>query len=222
MTKFLAILSISAACSFASSVTVGTASTENCIPFTCDVAGQTTVNYQQVYLAAAFPGPLTISNIEFPDTHSLAAGYAPSAVLTGNFLIELSYTTAGVSSLSTTFANNIGSNLTTVFNGSLTGDFNIASGLTIPFSSVFNYNPSLGNLLLTVVATNVTPALLGYLDEDTSGNYIGRVTDDLDDLEGGAVGLVTTFNAAPEPGVTALCAVGLLAVVTSVRRGRRF
>ena len=61
----------------------------NCIPFGCTIAW--TPEYQQIYAASQFSGPITITNLEFFDTQIPNTGASPN---TGTFTISLSTTSA--------------------------------------------------------------------------------------------------------------------------------
>lgn len=77
----------------------------------------TSVRYQQVFAASQFNGPGIITEIAFrPD--SLRG--APFTITISNLLISLSTTSKAPDGLSATFADNIGSDETVVFNGDLT------------------------------------------------------------------------------------------------------
>ena len=119
-----------------------------CIPFGCDNFGPSTT-YQQVYANTAFPNPTTIRTISFFNTLS-----PTGSVLYANYQISLSTTSKAVGQLSTNFAENIGGDsqvfYSGILSGSPTGQFNI-------FGSGFNYNPTLGNLLLDIQRTPLTP-----------------------------------------------------------------
>ena len=125
---------------FADTLTIGTNTGSNAYPFTDPVyAGE----YQQVYSGAAFSGPELITAISFfPGTPF------PGSTITGDFIIDLSTTSAGVGTLSTTYANNIGANSSLFFSGSV-------SGVLTFTGTPFLYDPSMGNLLMDVEV--VTP-----------------------------------------------------------------
>jgi hypothetical protein len=101
--------------------------------------------YQQAYAAADFSGPITITGLSF-----FAAPQFGILTIQGTYTISLAYSANPVGSLSTTFANNIGANFTTIFS-----DQSTQSGvnITFPASTPFTYNPSMGPLLLDVVAS---------------------------------------------------------------------
>lgn len=119
----------------ADTITIGSDTSLNVYPFNADLyAGE----YQQVYSASAFSGLVEITAITFfsiPD--------ALSNSISGDFTIDLSTTSAGVGSLSTTYANNIGANNAQFFNG-------VVISATSFDGAPFLYDPSQGNLLMDV------------------------------------------------------------------------
>jgi hypothetical protein len=91
----------------------------NTAPFDIGLFGFSSQRYQQVFAASAFAsvsGPQLITQIAFrPDAQT---GGAFSSTIP-NIQINLSTTSATPDGLSATFANNVGSNDTVVFSGSL-------------------------------------------------------------------------------------------------------
>jgi hypothetical protein len=203
-------------------------------PFNIAPFGVPSQRYQQVFAASAFAalsGPHLITQIAFrpnvlPDAD--AAGAAFSATIP-NIRIHLSTTSrvpdgdpdGDPAGLSTTFAENVGTNDTVVFNGALplssafTGPeggpkaFDIVIALQTPFW----YDPTAGNLLLDVrnfegVATTLFDA------ESTEGDSISRIgsfggvdspTADFAD----SAGLVVRFTLTPVPTELTVIASGL-------------
>jgi len=185
--------------------------------------GLTSQTFQQIYSASAFPtGTLfSIYQIEFFPNRSLSPT-GVFATTAGNFNIALSTTSTAVNGLSTTFANNLGADNTTVFNASLPMGTALDNRLFILFSSPFLYDPSKGNLLMTVISTNVplnAPGVGGLLAEDPStimsDVFNGQTPDGGDFVAGSAVGLLTQFDynpvapATPLPAALPLFATGL-------------
>jgi hypothetical protein len=176
-------------------VVVGTPSNwNNCIPFSCSATYGTV--YQQSYSASAFSGPITITGLAF----SAATNINPTVSIDGNYSISLSYSANPANSLSSTFANNVGANSTTVFSG-LLGEDNVAT-FTIPFTTSFTYDPSLGGLLLSVLVNSSTGSQFQYLQAsgpfpDGSERVFGSGSTGTVD----SAGLVTDFQtAAAVPG----------------------
>lgn len=216
-------------------------SSANGFPF--NIGGfQTSERYQQVYLASQFSalGPTggLVTQIAFrPDA---AFGMAFSSTLP-NVQIDLSTTAATPSTLSGTFANNVGVDDITVFgpgpltlSSSFTGpaggpkNFDIIITLTTPFY----YNPALGNLLLDVrVASFGSAVTTTFFDFDpSSGSVVGRaftgnsgVNSPTADTVDNTGGLVTQFTfAVPEPASCTLVAIAVAGALGAYwLRGRR-
>jgi len=206
--------------------------------FSCPLYSQ---RYQQVYSASDFSslsGLQQITQILFrPDAY---AGSAFSSTLS-NIQINLSTTSKAPDFLSTTFANNVGSDDTVVFSGPLslssafTGpedgpmDFDIVINLSTPFL----YDPQAGNLLLDV--RNFGGGITTFFDaQSQSGDSMSRVytsgSQDVNSATGSAdsVGLVTKFvtisratppaRIVPEPSsVLSLLTVGAMAVASAFK-----
>ncbi len=123
-------------------------------PFT--YRGTTGSRTQQVYASSFFSGAQTLTGLAFRST----PGFRNGADY-GNVVIRLSTTAFGDEQgtpLSSTFADNIGSNVTTVFEGALSFAAAATDGFdyVVNFTSGFNYDPSAGNLLLDVLIPNGT------------------------------------------------------------------
>jgi hypothetical protein len=165
----------------------------------------TMATYQQVYAASDFSGDIVISGLTFFDQQ-----VGPGTLMTADYEIQLSTTSAAVNGLSSTFSANLGADNTTVFTGSLSGP--ISSSFTIPISA-FDYNPGSGNLLLTIFQTN--PGAFGVgLDEraGTSGGQFSRIFSQTSTITADPSaydinwGLVTQFDTTtvPEPSTWAM------------------
>jgi hypothetical protein len=161
--------------------------TNNVAPFV-DYNGE----YQQAYAAADFSGPIMISGLSF---FAAPPPIGPTVAIQGTYTISLAYSANPVGSLSTTFANNIGANFTTIFS-----DQSTQSGvnITFPASTPFTYNPSIGPLLLDVVASTQRIIRNGAIlatqpfpgGERVFVNGVGSVVTD-------NFGLVTNFVPGP-------------------------
>lgn len=121
----------------------------NQFPFNPESVGTRTIRYQQVYSAAEFaPGVYVITQIAF----RAEPWDTPFTGTTGTLQIDFSTTSAAPDALSTTFANNLGADNTTVFSGHWAlstandGSFDLVLNLDQPFT----YNPANGNLLMDV------------------------------------------------------------------------
>jgi hypothetical protein len=210
-----AALLLAAAFSPAQALVIGAADSSNAIPFGQTIGGFV---YQQVYNATNFSSSLNIGQITF--YNSLTPGGAPMG---GNFDIYLSTTGAQVGALPTDVPAGFPASLTKVFSGGLPA---IAAGrLDFDLASSFLYDPSLGNLLMTVVSFDFVqqPNPL-FLDADENA---GSIFSRRFSAGGGNsnIGLVTGFNdEAVSP--TPIPAVGagvplVLAGSALLRRWRR-
>lgn len=167
---------------------VGDNNIDNCIPFSCaSEFGVTT--YQQVYSSTAFASPISFNNINF---FKKIGGLMNSAT----YKVSFSTTSKPVLGLDSNFLSNIGAD------NKEFGTFNISGEMPNVLNlagSIFNYNPALGNLLMTVnVIDTTTPAFSSFFQADSTGLVTSR-------LFGGdfgmndSFGLVTEFTSTDVP-----------------------
>ena len=134
-----------------SAVTDGLASTEGNSALGVGHGGS--FRYQQEVAASDFTAPVLINSISF---RLDGAATAPVSGSYADFIAQLSTTSQPAGALSTTFANNVGADVKTVFNGPLSFAFTAAGpgngpnafSFTLTFTTPFLYNPAAGNLLL--------------------------------------------------------------------------
>lgn len=215
----------------ASSIVVGQPAdpgSGNCFPFGCGYSGE----YQQVYTHSLFSGPVTITGLEFFNTQ---ADTPTTSMNFGTWDISLSTTSADWNTLSPTFANNIGANNTTVFNGNLAQPWAFGDTLTIHFANPFTYNPADGNLLMDVVSGASDAGGLIFFDTngvnggaDNGNTIFGRAfiplfssTPEAEHGYGLVTGFLTASTSVPEPGDLRLFGLGVLLAGAFVGLRRR-
>ena len=204
-------------------------------PFT--FRGTTGARTQQVYSSSFFTGPQLLTSIAFRSTPNFRNGADY-----GNVIFNLSTTSFGDETgtpLSSVFANNIGSDETTVFSGALsfaapaTNDFEYV----VNFSTPFLYDPAQGNLLLdSLIPVGASVSGAGFFlasydvaNQINDGVYSVNAIFDGAATSGTAntAGTISRFvgtavgGAVPEPSAWAMMIVGFGVVGGSKRRQRR-
>jgi len=208
----------------AQTVTIGTPSAANCVPFGCPGDPFNVSRYQQVFAAAAFSGvssPIDIMSLTFFNTTNPLLGQFGNAT----FSIFFSTTNAAVNGLSSNLSSNVGTpdspfaTLTTT--GSPTGAQFTING------SGYVYDPTGGNLLMDIFISSVGPnGAFAFLSADNSGAVTSRAYESNGVGTNSSIGLVTEFSytavttTAPEPATLALMATGFLGVAAWARRRR--
>lgn len=227
--KGLLLLAVLSMCVAAyADVTVGNYDSGNCYPFMCNDSGSNvgvSVDYQQAYTSAAFPGAQVISTLTW---YYDADNGGNQTLLGGNYTFYWGYSAVGL---------NLGSNLAGNYNGGANllgtlsvpaGGYNYNGSFTLSGFTPFTYNPALGDLILEIVvdSQDVVPngSGNGYNQADYTGlstvrAYCGESRGSCGGAEIGA--LVTTFGtqqAVPEPGTLVMLGTGVLGLAGAVRR----
>jgi hypothetical protein len=201
----LAASFVASAFSPANALVVGIADTTSSLPF-----GSTTSGYyfQQIYSASSFSSLININDITF--YNSLAPGGTPRA---GSFDIYLSVTSANVATFDTSNGTTVpyyDASFANVYHGTLP---TLADGkLDFQLLSSFAYDPSAGNLLLTIKSNDLFDGSL-FLDADKNNGFTNiRMSSYGYDFN---QGLVTGFNAVaavPEPSTWAMIILGFAGI----------
>lgn len=196
-------------------ITVGNDDSGNCYPFGCGAYDGLT-EYQEVYMASAFPGPLSFSSVSFGQN---SPGLMDSATYTVSFYL----TSATVTTLSSDLSSNEGTLLGTL--GTFTLGGAMPAVLTLNGTAI-NYNPSMGNLLMDVVISDPT-AYNGYesfFNADYTQVNVARAWNSTTygnfSAEDGA--LQTTFGSVPESSTWAMMLLGFVGLgFVGYRRTRK-
>lgn len=206
-------LGLAATPATATEMTIGTADTGSAFPFgpNAYLGGY---YFQQIYSAAQFGEPFSITNLTF------FASLYPGQAGTGPYRISLATTTFGDIAnfdINTTIAY-ADPSYVEVFNGALP---TVADGrLSIDLTTPFAYDPAAGNLLLTVFNPTLSSNGTAYFDADnnnpaTNSRFSAYPYNS-------NLGLVTQFNgvAVPEPATWAVMVIGIGAAGGAARRRR--
>lgn len=217
------VLGLSTLGAFANAdVIIGTRNFDNDFPFGNSTFAPYSGEYQQLYSSTAFPGPITITQIQFASAAIFSAG---TENLDFNMSLE---TTSASPSAPGGYADNIagGTGLTQVFSGSLAYDalVNGTFDLSVPITP-FAYDPSDGNLLLDVNIISASGGSVTFMAGfDPNEGRVFNLSGSGAQTQWGGFGLVTKFvtasSAVPEPGPIAMLGCLGLAGVAFLRRHR--
>ena len=202
----------------AETITIGATNSSNLFPFGVGPGEANAYfgTYQQIYAAAAFSGPISISQVAFTTT---TVGGSPLS-LTSAFSLNIGTTSASPSAPGSDYDANRRPDLVQVFSGSVSiaSTGRAAFDFVIPFTTPFVYDPSVGNLLLDVFITSNSRGPVPFAGGDTW--MTGRVYN-LDGTGSPYPGpnraLLTRFSGTdlepvPEPATFGLLASGLAAL----------
>jgi hypothetical protein len=164
----------------AGSVTIGVADTGNCYPFMCNDSGTNSgisIWYEQVYSSTAFSGPVTITSATFYWQFAQQFG-GSDTLLGGGYEFDLSTTSAPVNGLNGgCLSCNLGAD------NKIVGDFIIPTGgisfgtsFTFTLVNAFTYDPSKGNLLLSIAVNNQDNVPNGSGNSYNGADDTGTVT----------------------------------------------
>jgi hypothetical protein len=199
-------------------IIIGTANSDNCIPWSCRSVG--IGNYEQIYNSSAFTGTVNIGDIEFFNTffnNGVSQGIANMS-----FSIYLDTSAQSVPDGSIPGGAQL-------FGSFSLNDGPWTFGQTLTFTGTpFLYDPSNGNLELVVEinagSTDPGSGVFTFFDAESGGPF-SRWCGGCGTVGNSGFGLVTGFSAStsvsvPEPTTLALFGAGLLGLST-IRRRRK-
>ncbi len=177
-------------------------------------------SYQQIYSSSVFPGPIFISAVSFFHTNE-GQIYPNLGILdAGDYSIFFSVSAQPVNGLSADLNANLGPNPQLFLTYSVTNPFqDIPDVYTLTGTTPYFYDPSKGNLLMSIEKTN--GSFVGSsrnccysLESDTSGTATSRAFVSEFQSQVDANGLVTQFTETtagevPEPASLLLMTMGI-------------
>jgi len=165
---------------------------QNTIPW--NNACESGIRYQQVYEDADIPDNVTISAIRYRQDVSSGGAFSDAA-FTG-VIVSLSTTSVDTTTMSTTFANNIGPDELLVYSGDLSLSSAVSSevprpfDIEIPFQAPFDYTG--GNLLVDILMESCTNN--NFLTDAASSATTLRMYDYDSSSESGSTGANTAYG----------------------------
>jgi alpha-tubulin suppressor-like RCC1 family protein len=144
--------------------------------------------HQQVVIAGAQVGSGLIRELRLRQDGVTGTAFTPRSL--SNVTIAMSSTTAAPDGLSTTFANNLGADVATVFDGLLTLSSAPSTAvprpfdIVIPLATPFSFDPSGGKNLLVDFQLPTCPILPPFDEENTLGDGVSRIVALNDATEG--------------------------------------
>lgn len=211
----------------ATPITIGSDTQPNAFPFGAPTGTNFPYlgEYQQIYAATAFSGPVWIWEVAFAS----APGGGLATSISDTFILSLGTTSTSPSAPGNSYSANKGADFTQVFAGTITATLahNNTFDFVIPLKTPFTYNPLNGNLLLDVfvISETSTPELraTGFaagpntdvgkiLNFGGTGNPTGVKND----------GLLTQFSVRSVPEPASLLLLGISAVSLGGYRPRGF
>lgn len=148
----------------------------NQFPWACQLANG--IRYQQFFASSQFDGPMEIGGLRYRVREG-ANGFSSTTI--PNVLITLSTTNATPDSFSTTYAENVGPDVTVVYNGPLTISGTACEVGPCPFDIIidlqtpFTYTPVIGTLLLDVTIPVCGDFLNNFIDGTVNGPITNRL-----------------------------------------------